>query len=171
MWSFHCNSPKVGSWSQLSFFHLRLLNWEKPLITNCKSESRILALSSQSVPPSVRHISQLWHPTFSLESPDSPESPDQLNAEFTQFIMSCSIIPHTFPKNKIFDWFFLHTKWQRNVQYIFIKMYHFPLKCTNCPFKCTSFTLKWTNVTKIYNFLTEMFDVLPRILNFYPWNI
>ena len=76
-----------------------------------------------------------------------------------------------FPKTISLADLFLHTKWQRNVQYIFIKMCHFPLKCTNCPFKCTSFTLKGTNVTQIYNFLTKMFDVLPRILNFYPWNI
>ena len=121
---------------------------------------------------SVRHMSQSWHPSFSPESPDLPESPelpdlpespdsrdspdspewpDQLNTEFAQFIMSCFVQSYLilFPKNKIFGWFFLHTKWQRNVQYIVIKMYYFPLKCTNFPFKCTSFTLRWTNVTKM----------------------
>ena len=71
-----------------------------------------------------------------------------------------------FPKNKISGWNFLHTKWQRNIQYIFIKMYYFPLKCTNFPLKCTILTLKWTNVTKMYNCLTKMFNFLSEILTF-----
>ena len=72
-----------------------------------------------------------------------------------------------FPKTISLADLFLHTKWQRNIQYIFIKMYYFPLKCTNFPLKCTTLTLKWTNVTKMYNFLTKMFNFLSEILTFF----